>query len=129
MLRVGVPVAALVSCVGLLLAACSTTTPSDGAAIEPAAEGTIESQPEVTPEEPTTELQETRTDQDGEDSEPVQSLYRGARVCVINARSAERRPIPRLNVFFTKADRMSKEDTVVAPGDQICGEGAHYFFI
>ena len=125
MLRVGVPIVALSSCAGLLLAGCSTTTPSDGAAIERAAEGTIESQPEATPEEPTTELQESLTDQDGADLEPVQSVYRGARVCVINVRSLERRPLPRLNVIFTKADRMSKEESLVAPGDNICGEAAY----
>jgi hypothetical protein len=124
-LRVGVPVVALLSCAGLLLAACSTTTPSDGAAIERAAEGTIESQPETTPEEPTTKLQESLTDQEGADLEPVQSVYRGARVCVVNARSLERRPLPRLNVIFTKADRISKEETLVAPGDEICGEAAY----
>ncbi len=63
--------------------------------------------------------------QDGEDPEPVQSVYRGARVCVINARSLERRPLPRLNVIFTKADRVSKEEKLVAPGDEICGEAAY----
>ena len=98
----------------------STSAP----AIERAAEGAIESQPEATAEEPTTDPQESVISQDGADPEPVQSVYRGARVCVVNARSLERRPLPRLNVIFTKADRISKEETLVAPGDEICGEAA-----
>jgi hypothetical protein len=99
----------LLSCFGLILTGCSTASISDEAAVARAAEGAIE----------------LLTNEDGEDPALVQGVYRGARVCVINARSVERRPLPRLNVIFTKADRVTKEETLVAPGDKICGEAAY----
>ena len=122
--RVGVLVA-VGSCIGLVLAGCSPVSNPDESAIQRAAEAPSESQPEATTEEPTTEMSEPLTNDDGADLAPVQGVYRGARVCVINDRSLERRPLPRLNVIFTKADRVSKEQTLIAPGDNICGEAAY----
>jgi hypothetical protein len=120
---------AVASCIGLVLVGCSTVSSPDESAIQRAAEAPFESQPETTPgatpEEPTTETSESLTNEDDADLAPVQSVYRGVRICVMNARSLERRPLPRLNVVFTKADRVSKEQTLIAPGDNICGEAAY----
>ena len=122
----------LVTCAGLVLVGCSTPVPPDSASVQRAAEAPTESptdsptdsEREVAAEEPMMDRAEPVTDDDAL-AAVGRGVYRGARVCVINARSAELRPVPRLNVFFTKADRVSKNGTIVDPGTQICGEAAY----
>lgn len=119
------PLATLVTCAGLALVGCSSPAPSDTASAQRAAEAPIESELDVAAEELVEDTAEPVTDDGDAEVSVGRGVYRGARVCVINARSAELRPVPRLNVFFTKADRVSKNGTMVEPGTQICGEAAY----
>jgi len=53
--RVGATLVTLLSGAGLLLVSCPTPAPSDGAGIDRTAEALVESQPEATADESTTD--------------------------------------------------------------------------
>jgi hypothetical protein len=55
----------------------------------------------------------------------VQAFVRGVRVCVINERTTRDGKPAWINVKFSKADRVSRGNSYVAPGDQICGEAGY----
>jgi hypothetical protein len=114
---------------GVVLSACSSTDRSAAPA-----------EVDVITEQVTESVEELASDSDADapregeaspelegdpEGERVESSIRGSRVCVINARSSNDVRTPRINVQFTRADRVSTQNELVAPGDQRCGEGAY----
>lgn len=123
--RVSTALVAWSCCAVVALMGCSTDSTADQGEVQRAAEGVMKVEPDATSDKPLLKADEPPANGAIDEAEPVQAVFRGVRVCVINARSPERRPFPRLNVFFTKADRVSRESSLVAPGDALCGEAEH----
>lgn len=112
---------ALVAAAGFVLSACSST---DRMAA-PAAEDVVSNQGMTSEQEMPAETDANESSEELEGApqeERAQVFARGVRVCVINERTTRDRKPARINVKFTKADRVSRESNYVAPGEQICGE-------
>jgi hypothetical protein len=124
-------VIALVLAAGVVLSACSSTDrsaapPEVDIAAERVAESTKDVGSEPGSDVDVLDVDETSPDLEGtQEEERVGGGLRGSRVCVINARSSDQVHTPRINVQFTKADRVSTETELVAPGGQRCGEAAY----
>ena len=112
---------ALAAAVGVVLSACSST---DRMAA-PAAEDVVSDQgmtsSEEMPVEPDSDETSAELDVDAQ-GERAQAFARGVRLCVINSRTTRDGKLAWIDVKFSKADRVSRDGTFVAPGDQICGQ-------
>jgi hypothetical protein len=143
MRRTSSRVVALALAAGVVLSACSSTDRSAAPAEEKiVTEQVTESVEELANEpEPVIEAdQDSASDSDADapsageaspelDADPegerAQVIVRGVRVCVINERTTRDRRTAWIDVKFTKVDRVSRESTFIAPGDQICGEASY----
>jgi hypothetical protein len=116
---------------GVVLSACSSTDRSaapaeDVVATEQVTESVedLDLEPESDVDEP--DAGEAQPELDGvREGERAQVFVRGVRVCVINERTTRDRRTAWIDVEFTKVDRVSRESTFIAPGDQICGEARY----
>jgi hypothetical protein len=130
---------ALVLAAGVVLSACSSTDRSAAPAedvvatdqvtdsveeldleleLAEEADDELASGPGVDPED----ADEAQPELDGPpEGELAQVIVRAVRVCVINNRTTRDGRPAWLNVEFTQVDRVSREGTLVAPGDKICG--------
>ena len=117
---------------GVVLSACSSTDRSaapaeeEVVATEQVTESVDELEIETDSDADAPSEGEASPDLDADpEGERAGSSILGSRVCVINNRTTRDGRTAWIDVKFTKADRVSRESTFIAPGDQICGEGAY----
>jgi hypothetical protein len=143
MRRSSIRVIAVALAAGVVLSACSSTDRSaapaeDVVATEQSTESVEElvNEPELAEEADQELASESDVDElDAGEAQPeldgapegerAGSSIRGSRICVINNRTTRDRRTAWIDVKFTIVDRVSRESTFIAPGDQICGESAH----
>jgi len=119
----------------VVLSACSSTDRSaapaeeEVVATEQVTESVEEFELESDSDVDALDADETSPELDGPpEGERAQVFVRGVRVCVINERTTRDRRTAWIDVEFTKVDRVSRESTFIAPGDQICGEASYKVF-
>jgi hypothetical protein len=125
---------ALVLAAGVVLSACSSTDRSaapaeDVVATDQVTESVEELELESDSDVDEPDADEAQPELDGvQEGERAQVFVRGVRVCVTNERTTRDRRTAWIDVEFTKVDRVSRESTFIAPGDQICGEASYKVF-